>query len=323
MRRLLLEIALIAQLCAPALAETCGPLKIVASVQMTAAPDAREMFLPVALQGQRKYMLLDTGASLDEITQQTQTALGLNSFRTPSLRFYDLKGNYVDHATIVPNFAIGNMVGHNVNFVVGPDYLFAGRPAVAGILGPGILRFYDVAIDFGAKTLTLLSPDHCEGKVVYWPARTVAVIPMQVMNPSGHIVVPVTVAGKTISAMLDTGAYATVLGLAAARNELGVNLPVMLRFQRPVMPYKYRFPSLSFGGVTVANPLVNILPALDRGPGLSPSTGTRIPNGETERLPDMLIGMDILQHLHLYIAYREQKLYVTPASTLSTATSPG
>jgi hypothetical protein len=37
----------------------------------------------------------------------------------------------------------------------------------------------------------------------------------------------------------------------------------------------------------------------------------------------MLIGMDILQHLHLYIAYREQKLYVTPASTLSTATSPG
>jgi hypothetical protein len=29
----------------------------------------------------------------------------------------------------------------------------------------------------------------------------------------------------------------------------------------------------------------------------------------------MLIGMDILSHLHLYIAYKERKLYITPAST--------
>jgi hypothetical protein len=33
----------------------------------------------------------------------------------------------------------------------------------------------------------------------------------------------------------------------------------------------------------------------------------------------MLIGMDILRHLHLYIAYREQKLYVTLASAPASA----
>jgi hypothetical protein len=29
----------------------------------------------------------------------------------------------------------------------------------------------------------------------------------------------------------------------------------------------------------------------------------------------MLIGMNILRHLHIYIAYKEHKLYITPAGT--------
>jgi hypothetical protein len=28
--------------------------------------------------------------------------------------------------------------------------------------------------------------------------------------------------------------------------------------------------------------------------------------------PDLLVGMDVLKHLHLYIAYQERKLYITP-----------
>jgi hypothetical protein len=31
-------------------------------------------------------------------------------------------------------------------------------------------------------------------------------------------------------------------------------------------------------------------------------------------LSDFIIGMDVLRHLHIYVAYKEQKLYVTPAS---------
>jgi hypothetical protein len=317
-----LTLGLVAQLCAicvPALAETCSPLKIIASVQFMAMPDEREVFVPVSLQGQRKYMLLDTGGTLDEITSQTAAALGLKSYRTPTLRFYDLKGSYVDHATIVPDFSIGNLVGHNVNFVIGPDYLFAGRPDIAGILGPGILRFYDVAVDFGAHSFALISPDHCAGKVVYWPAKTVSVVPIEVIKASGHIVVPVTLNGRSINAMLDTGAYTTVLSLSAAENELRIHLPFMYRFQRHLPPYQHRFASLDFGGVSVADPVVEILPGLGRSPTFPSNVETRITGGETERLPDMLIGMDILRHLHLYIAYREQKLYITPSSTPTAA----
>jgi hypothetical protein len=46
-----------------------------------------------------------------------------------------------------------------------------------------------------------------------------------------------------------------------------------------------------------------------------PPIGTRFKDSDTEEsFPDLLIGMDVLHHLHLYIAYKEQKLYITPAS---------
>ncbi len=316
MKSILSGIAFLALVAAAAAtqAEECRPLKIIASVPLMAAPDEREVFVPVTLQGQPKYMLLDTGGALDQITPQTAAALGLQSYRTPT-RFYDLKGNYVDHATVVPDFAIGNLIGHNVSFVIGPDYLFAGRPETAGVLGPGILRFYDVAVDFGARTFALLSPDHCEGKTIYWPAKTVAVVPIQVLKASGHIVVPVTLDGRRINALLDTGAFTTLLSLSAAQNDFGIVLPRSraFRFRRHLVPYQHRFASLDFGGVAVANPAVDILPGLGRDPQLPSLTGTRIGDTQTERLPDLLIGMDILRHLHLYIGYREQKLYVTPS----------
>ena len=132
-------------------AEECGPLKIVASVDLRMAGEDRAGFVPVTLQGQTKYMLLDTGGTISEITPATVAALGLESHKTPNLRFYDVKGNYVDHATVVPDFAIGDLAGHDVDFVVGPDDLFPKNENIAGILGPGILRFYDVALDFANR----------------------------------------------------------------------------------------------------------------------------------------------------------------------------
>src|SRR5438105_11627601 len=205
-------------------AEECGPLKIVASVDLKMAGEDRAAFAPVTLQGQTKYMLLDTGGTISEITPATVAALGLESHKTPNLRFYDVKGNYVDHATVVPDFAIGDLAGHNVDFVVGPDGLFPENENIAGILGPGILRFYDVALDFENRKFMLLSQDHCEGKVIYWKADAVAAVPMEVVRASGHIVVPVVLDGQKLNALIDTGATNSVLNLSVAEGDFKLSL---------------------------------------------------------------------------------------------------
>jgi hypothetical protein len=324
MHRQLLNIAFLALSCAigaPVLAVECPPLKSIASVRLMSTPDEREVFVPVSLDGQSRYMLLDTGGALDQLTPQAVVDLGLKSWRTPTLRFYDVQGDYADGATVVPDFSIGSLVGHNVNFVITPGSPFANDRNIAGILGPGILRYYDVSVDFGAGTLTLLSQDHCEGRVIYWHAQTVAVIPMQVQQATGHIVVPVALDGRSLSALIDTGADATVLNLSAAENDFGLDvrraglMPVRrLGGRDNPMVYRHQFGWLNFSGVMVANPVIDIIPDLAGRTGPRTATGTRIPDLDLQQgLPDMLIGMDILHHLHLYIAYGEQKLYITSA----------
>jgi len=307
-----------------AVADDCGPLKIVASADLKMARGDRAAFVPVTLQGQAKYMLLDTGGFANEITASTAASLGLESHKTPTLRIYDVKGNFVDHATTVPEFAIGDLKGSNVDFVVGPDDLFPDNDKIAGVLGPGTLRFYDVALDFANRKITLLSQDHCEGKVIYWKADAVAVVPMQVTKMSGHVAVPVVLDGQKLNALIDTGATSSVLNLSVAEGDFKLDtkqssmVPVRTLGDRDKsMVYRHTFKSLAFEGIAVANPVFNIIPDLERGQmERPPPIGTRIKNTSIEEgLPDMLIGMDILRHLHLYVAYKEQKLYVTPAST--------
>ena len=103
--------------------------------------------------------------------------------------------------------------------------------------------------------------------------------------------------------MLDTGAHTSFITLRAAARLLGLEendssfkLKGNQRINGMMAPvYSYPFKSLSFGAVSVTNPHIEIV---------SDKVW-----GENR----LLLGVDILRQLHLYIAYKERKLYVTPA----------
>ena len=80
--------------------------------------------------------------------------------------------------------------------------------------------------------------------------------------------------------------------------------------------FAHAFHSLSFGGVTVNNPRLMVRPdrtgAYDHDNGTL--TGSRLYHLDDNVEPDISIGMDILSKLHLYFAFPERKLYVTPAT---------
>jgi hypothetical protein len=62
--------------------------------------------------------------------------------------------------------------------------------------------------------------------------------------------------------------------------------------------YSYPFKTLELDGLTVNNPHIGVE---------SDATMGRLGS-------DIILGIGILRQLHLYIAYKEQKLYITPAS---------
>ena len=67
--------------------------------------------------------------------------------------------------------------------------------------------------------------------------------------------------------------------------------------------------------MTIDNPEINLVPdeVKARMPNKNrPKTGSLTRGDEvTSRLPDLTLGMSTLRKMHVYIAYREKKVYIT------------
>jgi predicted aspartyl protease len=303
----------------------CPPLTLVTSVDMHIGEDGR-VYVPARIAGTPKSMLVDTGGFFTEITPPAVDELKLDTHHV-GLELIGVAGD-VTNLVARASFAIGNLHADNMDFMVMPPvHQFAPDVTdAAGILAPNLLSSYDVDLDFGGRKFNLLSQKHCEGKVIYWPADTVAVVDFAI-NSDGHIIVPVTVDGRKFSAMLDTGATNTVFNLEVAKSAFSLtpgSADTPLRGSIEGSPgsttYTHRFGALSLEGISVTNPAIELLPDLMRNRRMDPKDslegGTRLADpSRAVGLGDMILGMDILHHFHLYIAYKEKKLYITPAAT--------
>lgn len=295
----------------PALAaQRCGPLAIVDSLDLKVLPSGRPATI-VKIADTPRTMLVDTGGYISGVSQTTAKDLNLPQTRTLQ-GTRAVNGATTDMLARLPTIEIGRRLRQeNALYYV----LANSSDEFDGILGGEFLKQYDSDFDFGAQRLNLFSIDHCPGKGVYWQAPTVAVVPFG-LDQSNHIKFRMELDGKRLNAILDTGASDTVLNLTIARRtfDVDVNAPGVEKVGEitggyTANYYQRRFKTISFGGVTVLNPMLTMLPDMVGGNTVVPITGY-IRNTD-EGLPDIILGMNLLSKLHLYIAYKERKLYIT------------
>jgi predicted aspartyl protease len=302
----------------PAMAEDCT-LKQLASLQMADNFPGR-VVVTATINGAPHPFMVDTGGLVTELYDDVVQKLGLTSSTiNPNVEIYDTSGNLRRRYVRVEDFALGPMHAEHKVMVVKPRGPGEDE-GIDGIIGPDVLEHLDVEFDFGGRKLNLISPDHCEGKVVYWSQ---SYTDTDFSLSDDHVVIPMMLDGKEVQATLDTGAPATYLSETAAHRLFGIDIesPGIERDSGapPGSPYAYRykFRSLSVAGLAVNNPLVHILPDLARQAfnrrhqskeDLDPVTAPQL------KETPMLLGMDVLSKLHLYIAYKERKLYITGAN---------
>jgi Aspartyl protease len=297
-------LALAALLCmaTAARAEKCAAPRLENSVPMEAVGDTGKVVVPITLNGVETKFLFDTGGgALNYISPAAALRMGL--FKTDNFLSMDLAGNRSYKIAGARNVKFGAITARDdvALFQMVPDLAFDG------ILSAGTMTGDDLDIDFGAMRLNFFSTDHCPGDVVYWPHQALAVVPVTLA--AGHFEVATTLDGHALSAVIDTGSRWTILNLAWAKDNLG--FAPNISAQRSGIPkdepdkqiYFRRYSALAFPGITVANPLVAVRP-VQFGDG----------NERSNRAPDLIIGMEVLRHLHLYYAAREQMLYITPAA---------
>jgi predicted aspartyl protease len=250
--------------------------------------------VPFTVENHPLSFLVDTGGT--SITINLDVARQFNHpFQQTSRKLIGVNGATMESYITVNSLALGGMTGQNLPISL------ETRPldTTDGTLSPDILKGYDVDIDFARSQLNLFSQDHCRGKVVYW-TRTGYVVVLMDVTREGHIRIPVMVDGKKIMATVDTGAVRSLMSLRTAA-DLGITEKTPALKQVGSADgntfYSYPFQSLDFGGISVSNPHIDI-------------ASDNFTKGLSD---DMILGVGILRRLHLYIAYDEEKLYITPA----------
>jgi predicted aspartyl protease len=302
---------------APAAAAACGGLQIIDSLEMTPLPSGRPA-IKVTIADTPRTMLIDTGGAVSSVTQQTVQELGLTQIQNGrGLR--GVNGAFTSVLARLPSIAIGRLQQANALYYVLPNSDASGTAEFDGILGGEFFKQYDADLDFTSGKLNLFLQDHCAGQVVYW-APVAAVVPFT-LNASNHITFRVELDGKRIQAMLDTGASNTVLNLTDARRTFAVDVSAAdvekvgeLTGGYTASIYRRRFKTLAFEGVTIDNPMIVLMPDMMNGTVIAtPQTGSLI-SGDRSGLPSLILGMSTLSRMHVYIAYKERKLYITSAS---------
>lgn len=201
-----------------------------------------------------------------------------------------------------------------------------------GTLAPDLLQLFDVDFDFGHGKLNLFSPEHCPGKVVYW-AGAYAEVPFSFMAASllgaNHIKLQMTLDGHALTTALDTGSNTTLLMEPVAIKSFGLdaNSPNAQKIADPrqIFLYRYQFQSLELNGIAVKHPLITVMSDQAERSFRSLHTSKMDSDplyGISLDTPDLILGADVLRHLHLYIAYKERMLYVTAANPATPAAAP-
>jgi predicted aspartyl protease len=271
-------------------------LRVVMSSELQTIPDGR-VAIPVQLEGHDYRLMVDTGGYINTVSPQVVAQEGYHPRDSQGLVLRGMGTTKLDSYVTVKDFAIGRSHGKNFEFFI-DDF---SSSFADGTLAPQVLAVYDVDLDFVHGKFNLISPDHCAGGGVYW-ADSAATVPIEIKDRT-HIRIPVTINGKEIMATVDTGATTSYITMRAARRFLDINdkdpalkLRGNISVNGMVGPvYNYPFQSLSFGAVTVNHPRIEMV-------------ADKVWNED-----DLLLGIGILRQLHIYIAYKERKMYITPA----------
>ncbi|MBC2665924.1 aspartyl protease family protein [Novosphingobium flavum] len=256
----------------------------------------------IKVNGQDARFILDTGAFFNTMSRANADALGLKlDAAPPGMRGVGIGGSFALEVARIKEFGILGGTLHNVEFIVG------GSDAGTGLIGSNLLNAVDLDADLAHGKMRLLRPQGC-GKVAmaYWTKDgnfQVADIRPSDGRLSRSTVVDVTINGKSVRAVLDTGAPTTVLTRPAAERA-GIKLDGpqakpggmtsgfgTKAYQSWIVPVD----TFTIGTETIQHTQMQVMDGTIGG-----SDG-----------PDMLLGADFFLAHHIFIANSQHKIYFT------------
>jgi hypothetical protein len=281
-------------LCLPARAEN-SPCEKLATADMAFQNSVPLPLIKAMVEGKETTFLLSTTNEQSLISQGLQDAAGLANRPVPK-NYLQSGGAFLDHFVSTKNLSIGGAVFDN-SFLVLPDPP-AGR-TLTNVLGLEFMFHYKVDFDFAAAKVTLFAPDHCTAQAG-WAEGPATELPFKVDATARPIIFP-TLDGQRMLAFLDMWGAPSVMSMEAAKElfNIDVNTPGLEKVDE--VTWRHTFKSLSLNGVVLHN--VSLLLQAE---GLS----GHFHGGSAIKTVKMMIGTDLLQRLHVQLAYHQNIFYI-------------
>jgi tetratricopeptide (TPR) repeat protein/predicted aspartyl protease len=172
-----------------------------------------------AINGQDVRLIADTGAFYSMLAPSAATQLHLPLEHVWNVVLSGVGGDTQLWQTHVKSFGLLEVKFSDVVFLVGGNDFGNG---IAGLLGENLFRQHDVEYDLANGMIRLFRPKDCKDvNFAYWArasGQAVSALVLEASQTSNpRIIADAYVNGTRISAMFDTGAFASVLAMGAAR----------------------------------------------------------------------------------------------------------
>jgi len=305
----------LAALCLIALPDECPAETKCRYVNLATLPISAVIPQPVvegSLNGISTRMVLDTGASRTLLTRAQVERMGL-SLRHSNKSALGIGGESVQYTTRIDEMSIGSVHGGRLTADVVWD-LKANAP-FGVIVGADFLFQSDLEIALAARQLRFFRPLECDDAfLAYWDADA-SVIDVSIPPvPDGRPFFTVELNGHKMRAIIDSGAYRSIIELAAAARagvtpqSSGVvpTSTVTGVGRHESASWIAHFDSFAIGNETIKN--VRIAIADIWGPALADSNNMRMAAFLREQ-PEMLLGTDFLRAHRVLFAMSQRKLY--------------
>lgn len=269
----------------------------------------------VKINGSNTRFILDTGAFFNFMSGANASSLGLKARPAPfGFRMSGVGGSVDVQIAHIKDFGILDTTLKDIDFIVG------GSDSGYGLLGANLLDAADLELDLAQGKVTLYSTEHCGKRALaYWAKDgqyNVADIESADNRGDRRTFLKVTINGRQVRALLDSGANATVLSRSAAeRIGIDVNASDVKASGASygigaaiVKTWTVHIDSFSVGTETIQHSQMQVMEG-------------RFGDGRT----DMLLGVDFLLAHHMFIANSQRKAYFTynGGRVFSYADAPG
>jgi predicted aspartyl protease len=285
----------------PASAADASKCKVNLVAKFPVVMEGPRASVPVSFNGKPSRVWLDSGAFYNFMPKAKAVELGLPLEAMPAgFRVNGIGGSFTPQLARVRDFGVLGVTLHNTEFVVG------GSDAGNGFLGANFLGIWDTEFDLAKGAVNLFKESGCNSTVMAYWGQGMAIGDARLLGaqyPNDyHIYVEVIVNGKSLRAVLDTGAPTSIIGRHAAE-KAGIDLkaPQVVASVRMGgggsqrrQSWIARTQTISIGGETIRNSPIRVIED----------------EGDSQN-HDMLLGVDFLMSHHVIVSQPQRRMYLT------------